>query len=278
VNQLEHTEDVALRLAMEYGPRILSATLILVAGYLVMQWAAKLATRGLGRFALEPPVRELLVRVVRLLVIALFLIMALQKLGIELLPLIAGLGIVGAGIALALQGVLGNIAAGLTIIFTRPFRVGEYISIAGEEGEVIDISLFSTTLRHADLSLVVIPNRKIAGEILHNYGTIRQLNLRISLAKAADIDAAAGVLREVLSSSPRVLAEPVPLIQTLLLGEWSITLAAKPWVTVTDYDAAIGELNAAIARVLRDRGVQLQTAAIPASAVRPPEGVVSGDQ
>ena len=278
MNQLEHTEDVALRLAMEYGPRILSATLILVAGYLVMQWAAKLATRGLGRFALEPPVRELLVRVVRLLVIALFLIMALQNLGIELLPLIAGLGIVGAGIALALQGVLGNIAAGLTIIFTRPFRVGEYISIAGEEGEVIDISLFSTTLRHADLSLVVIPNRKIAGEILHNYGTIRQLNLRISLAKAADIDAAAGVLREVLSSSPRVLAEPVPLIQTLLLGEWSITLAAKPWVTVTDYDAAIGELNAAIARVLRDRGVQLQTAAIPASAVRPPEGVVSGDQ
>jgi small conductance mechanosensitive channel len=272
VNQLKHTEDVALRLAMEYGPRILSATLILVAGYLVMQWAAKLATRGLGRFALEPPVRELLVRVVRLLVIALFLIMALQNLGIELLPLIAGLGIVGAGIALALQGVLGNIAAGLTIIFTRPFRVGEYISIAGEEGEVIDISLFSTTLRHADLSLVVIPNRKIAGEILHNYGTIRQLNLRISLANAADIDAAAGVIREVLSSSPRVLAEPVPLIQTLLLGEWSITLAAKPWVTVTDYDAAIGELNAAIARVLRDRGVQLQTAAIPVCVVRPPEG------
>ena len=164
MNQLKHTEDVALRLAMEYGPRILSATLILVAGCLVMQWAAKLATRGLGRFALEPPVRELLVRVVRLLVIALFLIIALQNLGIELLPLIAGLGIVGAGIALALQGVLGNIAAGLTIIFTRPFRVGEYISIAGEEGEVIDISLFSTTLRHADLSLVVVPNRKIAGD------------------------------------------------------------------------------------------------------------------
>jgi small conductance mechanosensitive channel len=123
--------------------------------------------------------------------------------------------------------VLGNVAAGLTIIFTRPFRVGEYLSIAGEEGEVIDISLFSTTLRHTDLSLVVIPNRKIAGEILHNYGMIRQLNLRISLARAADIDPAAGAIREVLASSPRVLAEPVPLIQTVLLGEWSVTLAAK---------------------------------------------------
>jgi small conductance mechanosensitive channel len=190
--------------------------------------------------------------------------MALQNLGIELLPLVAGLGIVGAGIALALQGVLGNIAAGLTIIFTRPFRVGEYISIAGEEGEVLTINLFSTTLRHADLSLVVIPNRKIAGEILHNYGVIRQLNLRISLARAADIDAAAGAIREALASNPRVLAEPVPLIQTALLGEWSVTLAAKPWVTVSDYEAAIGELNAAIARALRERGLQLQTAAVSA--------------
>ena len=269
MNELEHGQDVVTSLAMEYGPRLLSAVLILVIGYVVMQWAAKLTARGLTRFTLEPPIRVLIVRVVRLLVFVLFLIMALQNLGIELLPLIAGLGIVGAGIALALQGVLGNVAAGLTIIFTRPFRVGEYLSIAGEEGEVIDISLFSTTLRHTDLSLVVVPNRKIAGEILHNYGTIRQLNLRISLARAADIDPAAGAIREVLASSPRVLAEPVPLIQTVLLGEWSVTLAAKPWVTVTDYDVAIGELNAAIARVLRERSVQLQTAAISALPVRP---------
>ena len=109
------------------------------------------------------------------LVLLLFLLMALQNLGIDLLPLIAGLGIAGAGIALALQGVLGNVAAGLTIIFTRPFRVGEYISIAGEEGLVQSISLFSTTLLHTDLSRVVVPNRKIAGEILHNYGELRQL-------------------------------------------------------------------------------------------------------
>jgi small conductance mechanosensitive channel len=101
--------------------------------------------------------------------------MALQNLGIELLPLIAGLGVAGAGIALAMQGVLSNVAAGLTIIFTRPFRVGEYIAIVSVEGEVLDISLFSTVLDAPDLSQVVIPNRKIVGEILHNYGKIRQV-------------------------------------------------------------------------------------------------------
>ena len=136
--------------------------------------------------------RDLLLRVVRIVVFFLFLLLALQNLGIDLLPLLAGLGIAGAGIALALQGVLGNLAAGLTIIFTRPFRVGEYISIAGEEGVVGNISIFSTTLRHSDLSLVVIPNRKIAGEILHNYGEIRQLNLSVNVAYGTDIDAAVG--------------------------------------------------------------------------------------
>ena len=111
------------------------------------------------RIGLEPPVRILLVRIVRSLTLFLVVVMALQNLGVELLPLIAGLGVAGAGIALAMQGVLGNIAAGLSIIFTKPFRVGEYISIAGEDGRVESITLFSTTLSHLDRSQIVIPNR-----------------------------------------------------------------------------------------------------------------------
>ncbi len=82
-------------------------------------------------------------------------------------------------VAIAMQGVPGNVVAGLTIIFTRPFRVSEYISIAGVEGKVEDITLFSTTLTHPDLSRVVVPNRKIVSEILHKYGKIRQLNITI---------------------------------------------------------------------------------------------------
>ena len=94
--------------------------------------------------------------------------MALQNLGVELLTSIAGLSVAGVGVALAMQGVLVNMMAGLTIIFTRPFRVGEYISIVGEEGRVKGISLFSIVLSHPDLSQIVIPNRMIGGEILHN--------------------------------------------------------------------------------------------------------------
>lgn len=151
-------------------------------------------------------------RVVQILVFGIFAIMAMQNLGVELLPLVAGLGVAGAGIALALQGVLGNVAAGLTIIFTQPFHVGDYISIAHEEGEVLDINLFNTTLGHTDRSKVVIPNRKIVGEILHNCGKIRRLGLTVGVAYGTDITAALGLINNILSSNPQVLSTPAPVV------------------------------------------------------------------
>src|SRR5215510_10765947 len=174
-------KNTLIDLSIRFGPKLLVALTILGVGFFVGRWLGGVTDRMLERLHLDLPVRQLLVRVVRILVLGLFLIMALQNLGVELLPLIAGIGIAGAGIALAMQGVLSNIVAGLTIIFTRPFRVGEYVSIAGVEGRVESIQLFSTTLSHTDLSRVVIPNRKIVGEILHNYGQIRQLSLVVGV-------------------------------------------------------------------------------------------------
>src|SRR5690348_14167970 len=185
---LDQVRSTAIDLAMKFGPKLLVAVLILCAGYVAGRWAAGAAGRALARLHLDPPVRSLIERIVRILVLGLFLIMALQNLGVELLPLIAGLGVAGAGIALAMQGVLGNLFAGLTIILTKPFRVGEYIGIAGEEGTVETITLFQTTLSHPDRSRVVIPNRKIAGEILHNYGKIRQVDVTVGVAYDTDVN------------------------------------------------------------------------------------------
>src|SRR5262249_27463514 len=150
-------------------------------------------------------VRVLLGRVAWLFSMTLFVILALQNLGVELLPLIAGLGVAGAGIALATQGVLSNIVAGLSIIFTKPFHVGEYISIVGEEGTVESITLFNTTLGHLDRSRIVIPNRKITGEILHNFGHIRQLDLSVGVAYDTDLSLALALVDEVLRNNSLVL-------------------------------------------------------------------------
>ena len=242
-------------MAVRFGPKVLVAISILVAGYIVSRWVGGMIARLLKRFKLEPPVRQLLVRVSRIVVIGLFAIMALQNLGVELLPLIAGLGVAGAGIALAMQGILGNLAAGLTIIFTEPFHVGDYISIAKEEGEVLDISLSSTTLGHADRSKVVIPNRKVVGEILHNYGRIRQLNVTVSIAYGTDINVALGAIAEILKSNPRVLQDPAPGIAVTRLADSGAVISVNPWVNVPDYIAAVGEINKAILETFRARNV-----------------------
>src|SRR4030095_572438 len=207
IETLEHAKNTILDLIIRFGPKLLAALLVLAVGVLVSRWIAQWLQRALLRIDLEPPTRILLSRVVRILILGLFLIMALQNLGVELLPLIAGLSVIGAGFALAMQGVLGNLAAGLSIIFTKPFRVGEYISIASEEGRVEMITLFSTTLSHPDLSLVVIPNRKIAGEILHNFGQRRQLTVAIAVAVDTDLGATFVVADEVLKANSRVLRD-----------------------------------------------------------------------
>ena len=191
---LDKFQDLAIESAVTYGPKVLVAIIILACGVLAGRWVSKMVEGLLQKLELEPPVQQLLCRIVQGLVVGLFAIMALQNLGVELVPLIAGIGVVGAGIALAMQGVLGNLMAGLTIILTRPFRVGEYVSILEEEGEVASISLFSTVLSHPDLSRVVIPNRMIVGEILHNYGRIRQLNVVVGVAYDTDLSAALAVI------------------------------------------------------------------------------------
>ena len=255
MQSIDQVKASAIDMAIRFGPKLIVAGLILLAGYLASRWIGGLFGRLLTRFKLEAPVRSLLVRVVQILVFGIFAIMAMQNLGVELLPLVAGLGVAGAGIALALQGVLGNVAAGLTIIFTQPFHVGDYISIAHEEGEVLDINLFSTTLGHTDRSKVVIPNRKIVGEILHNCGKIRRLGLTVGVAYGTDITAALGLINTILSSNPQVLSTPAPVVGVAQLADSSVSIAISPWVQVPDYETAISAINQAVLESFNKNGI-----------------------
>jgi small conductance mechanosensitive channel len=262
---VDQMTTTAVDLALRFGPKLVVALVILAAGVFAARWAGGALRRALGKFQLEPPARALTERLAQALVFALFAIIALQNLGVELLPLIAGLGIAGAGIALAMQGVLGNVVAGLTIIFSRPFRVGDYISIVGEEGEVLEVRLFTTTLGHADRSRVVIPNRKIVGEILHNYGTVRQLSLDVTLAHDTDVGLAETVVVEALRANSRVLDDPAPLVAVRRLSDAGIVFAVAPWVEVTDYVPATGEINQAILEAFRSRNIAV---AVPQREIR----------
>jgi len=243
----------------KHGPAILSAILILVGGFLLARWLGKLAMRWLSRkeLQLEPPVRMLMVRLFKLVIVVFSLVIAAGTAGVDVTALVASIGVAGVGIGLATQGVLSNVVAGLTIIFTKPFRVGEYIELLGVQGQVTAIELFSTTLLHPDRSRVVIPNRKIVGEILHNYGIIRQLDLVVGVSYDTDIKQALAIVREVVNRNPRVLKEPTAAVGVSGLADSAVSIAVKPWVAVTDFGAASAELNQALLEEFRAQQIDM---------------------
>src|SRR4029450_10995636 len=159
------SKDLLVDLAIRYGFQVLGALVILGVGAMIAGWLGRITDQRLQARAMEPPLRMLAVRTLKLVVMLFAVVVALDKFGFQIAPLVAGIGVVGLGIGIALQGVLGNLVAGLSIILTKPFRVGEFIQIVGVQGEVAVIELFSTTLRHADRSRVSIPTRTLVGEV-----------------------------------------------------------------------------------------------------------------
>ena len=235
-------KDITLDLIIRYGFQVLGAMIILIVGVLLARWIGNLTDRWLESRVKEPPMRLLIVRVIRVLVLMLTLLVALDKFGFQIAPLVAAVGVAGVGVGFAFHGVLANIIAGLSIIFTRPYRVGEYIELLGVHGQVVRVELFSTTLVQLDQSRVVIPNHKIVGEILHNYGTIRQLQLKVGVAYGANLDEVLVVAKEIVAASPSVLKEPAPLIGISELADSSVTLSIQPWVAIADMITARAEL------------------------------------
>ena len=253
-------KDLSLDLAVRYGFQVVGAVVILVVGLLVARWIGQLVAGWLERRGTEPPIRSLGVRVTRVVVMVFTLVAALDKFGFQIAPLVAGIGVAGLGIGIALQGVLSNVVAGLTIILTKPFRVGEHVELLGVHGDVSQIELFSTTLVHPDRSRVVIPNRKIVGEILHNFGTMRQLALTVSVGHRSDFAEILAVARRVVDAHPRVLRDPAPLVGITAMTDTAVTVSVAPWVAVPDYVGVRADLYQALIDGLRVPAVEMPVA------------------
>lgn len=251
----ELTDQVILYF-IDHGIQILTAIVLMGIGVVIARWVGNLVHRWLKSKAYDEPVSNLIVKVVKLLIIAFIGVMALGQMGVQITPLIAGIGVAGVGVSLAMQGLLGNLVAGLTIIFSKPFTIGEYIELLGVYGQVTDISLFSTTLLHTDNSRVIVPNRKIVGEILHNYGNIRQLDLTAVIGYSANLTLALSIVSDILQRNPNVLTEPAPVVGIASLNESSIALAIKPWVKVEDFVLAQAAIYQSVIERFRDKKIE----------------------
>ncbi len=228
--------DIAV-LAVAWGAKVVVAVLIFLIGWWIARRISSGAQRILLRGGADPLLGDFLRNIVFAFLLALVVVGALDRIGVPTASLLAALGAAGLAVGLALQGSLSNLAAGVLIMLTRPFRVGDFIEVAGVSGTVRSMSLMHTVLYSPDNCQVIVPNGKILGDSITNYSTLdkRRLDLTVGIGYQDDVDKAIGLVNSILENDDRVLEDPPPLVAVLELAESSVNLAIRPWVAPQQY-------------------------------------------
>ena len=227
--------------ALTFLPRFAAALLILAAGFFAAGWAVRLIQRLARRTSrIDPTILPVFATAARYAVLILFLIAALGQLGVQTASLLAVLGAAGLAIGLALQGTLQNIAAGIMLIYLRPFQVGDYIETPSVSGTVREIGLFVTHLDTGDGLFFFAPNSEIWNKPLKNHSRNprRLMTVKIGITYDSDPAEARRVLLDMAASDPRILADPPPLAFIENYGESAVTITFQAWApTAVFWDA-----------------------------------------
>jgi small conductance mechanosensitive channel len=215
--------------------------LILVLTFWGSRWISRLVRRALGGLPNNQPadttLRIFVSALVRWIVIALGLVAVLQQLGVQTTSILAVLGAASLALGLAVQGALGNVAAGVMILINRPYRVGDWVEINGKVGRVKRLGLFGTELSDGDNLDIHMPNSKVLGEMIVNYSTAanRRMEINIRVDYADDLDRAIDVLGGCATADPRILADPAPWAGVTALGDSAVTVTLRAWANLDVY-------------------------------------------
>ncbi len=255
-------ESISTQLAVfftTYGLKIIGAILILIVGRIIAGIGRKTVTRLLEKSKTDPAVVSFVSSLTYVLILTLAVLAALAKFGIQTASFVAILGAAGFAVGFALQGSLGNFAAGVLILVLRPFKVGDYIMGAGEAGTVKAIRLFTTELATPDNVKIMIPNGKLFGDTIKNvsgYDT-RRIDLVIGIAYDSDIQRAHDVIADLIAQDERILKDPAPQIAVSELADSSVNLVVRPWVASQDYWAVRFALTRNIKEGFDQNGIEI---------------------
>ena len=174
--------------------------------------------------------------IVRYLILAIVVIAVLQLFGFETTSLVAVLGASTLAIGLALQGTLSNVAAGVLLLIFRPFKVDDYITVAGYSGTVSEISLFTTELVTPQNVLIILPNSETWGTPIENHTArqIRRLDLTVGISYEDDINKAIELFHTVIKEEERIHDEPEPFVKVTNLGDSSVDITMRVWCDTND--------------------------------------------
>ena len=240
-------------LVEKHGPGAFAASVILVAAFVI----ANTLSRSLRRFGAKAHAHSgaddtliaFSASLIKYIIFAVAIVFALSQLGFPAASLAAVLGAAGLAIGLALQDTLKSVAAGVMLAIFRPFRIGDYVSVAGLDGTITNITPFTTSLRQIDNKIVSITNDKVWGDPLVNFTAEpqRRLDLFFDIAYETDLDHALKVLRETVNAHEHVLQKETTWTGVHELADWSVKLRLRAWVATSD----VVDIRADLLRIVK---------------------------
>lgn len=257
VEHLMHLGQVAL----PYAIKGIVALLILWIGSKIARWIGNLAQKNLAKAPnVDSTLAKFLGSLVRYAVMAMVIIAAIGQVGVQTASLVAIFGAAGLAIGLALQGTLSNIAAGAMLMLFRPFKIGDFVRIAGEEGVVTDMSIFTTEVSTVDNIQVIIGNGDVWGTTIQNLtskGT-RRVDNDFGIDYEDDINKAFEVIKATAKAHPKVLSNPEePWAKVVGLGDSSVNIQSRVWAKSEDYWDVMFDLNKAVKEAFDANGITI---------------------
>ncbi len=250
-----------------YGPWLVSGTLkifgallVIIIGLRIAGWLAGLVRKqALKREDIDDTLGNFFASLVRWAITAAVLVTALGVFGVEATSFVAILGALTLAIGLSMQGALGNIASGVMIMLFRPYKLGDYVEIAGTAGTVKDINLFQTVLATIDNVKVMVPNGQAIDGVITNYSgyDTRRVDIAFGIDYDDNMDTAIAAIRSIIDAEPRIFRDPEPFVEVTNLGDSSVDISTRSWVKASDYWAVKFDLTRQVKEALDAAGVSI---------------------
>lgn len=264
--QLQEGREFAERMTdwiVNRGPDVLAnivaAAVIFIAGLLLIKFAEFIMRKALSKKKTKKLMIDFAVSALVKTSWAILIVTILSRLGVNVAPLVAGLGVTGFILGFAFQESLGNLAAGLMIAVNEPFKPGDFVEAAGLQGSILEMNMMATVMTTPDNKKIVVPNKSVWGGPITNYSAMstRRIDLSVGIAYGEDIEKAIDVVRETIVRVEGVLAQPEPSVAAGALSDSQVTINFRPWSSTKDYWTVRSKALVEVKKALDSAGIEI---------------------
>ncbi len=250
--------------------RVLPALLIFLICYAAIRILTRLISKALKKSRMDSTLRGFALTAVKALLWVLAIIIVAESLGINTASLVALVSVAGLALSLALQNIMSNIFSGVTLLITRPFSAGDYVSVGGNEGSVQSVGLFYTVVDTVDNKRVSIPNSDVTAAALVNYSTepIRRVDMSFSVDFEAEPENVRAAMLEAAAEDSRVLREPAPAVYVAAYKEGAVEYSLRLWCKNEDYWGIYFAMNESVRKSLKSHGIAMSCAHVNVHVMR----------